>query len=88
MRVRRRWVLPTLHCAARGELVDVAARLMAAVRDAELGLVVQRARALSGWGASSGAALCWGMDAALRRRGLERAQAVKPETGRRPDAGS
>jgi hypothetical protein len=60
--------LAYLRCAARGELVDVAARLMAAVRGAELGLVMQRARALSGWGASSGAALCWGMDAALRRR--------------------
>jgi Protein of unknown function (DUF2877) len=63
--------LAYLHCATRGELVDVAARLMAAVRGAELSLVVQRARALSGWGASSGAAVCWGMDAALRRHSLE-----------------
>jgi hypothetical protein len=63
--------LAYLSCAVRGELVDVAARLMAAVRCADVGLVTRRARALAAWGASSGAAILWGMDAAFRRDRLE-----------------
>jgi len=63
--------LAYLSCAVRGELVDVAARLMAAVRCADVGLVTRRARALGAWGASSGAAILWGMDAAFRRDRLE-----------------
>jgi hypothetical protein len=63
--------LAYLRCAVRGDVVDAAARLMAAVRSADADLVARRAPALGGWGASSGAAMVWGMDAAQRRRALE-----------------
>ncbi len=65
--------LAYLRCAVRGEVVDVAARLMAAVRSADVDLVGRRALALGGWGASSGAAMAWGIDPPQRRRRLERA---------------
>jgi hypothetical protein len=60
--------LAYLRCAVGGELVDLAAQLMASVRDADVNVVTRRAAALARWGASSGAALLWGMDAALQRR--------------------
>lgn len=74
--------LAYLSCAVRGELVDVAARLMAAVRCADVGVVTRRAWALGAWGASSGAAIFWGMDAASRRDRPEGAGG-EPRPGRR-----
>ena len=53
-----------LRCAERGELPEPAARAMRAVRDGDVRLARIRARALSAWGASSGAAILWGIAAA------------------------
>jgi hypothetical protein len=57
-----------LRCAERGELPDVAARALAAIRIGDTQLAVQRARALNRWGASSGSAILWGMAAAAGAR--------------------
>jgi len=53
-----------LRCAERGELPDVAARALRAVREGDARLAARRARALGGWGATSGSAMLWGMAAA------------------------
>jgi hypothetical protein len=53
-----------LRCAERGELPDVAARALRAVREGDARLAAQRARALGAWGARSGSAMLWGMAAA------------------------
>ena len=53
-----------LRCAERGELPDQAALAMRAIRDGDARLARMRARALSTWGASSGAAILWGIAAA------------------------
>lgn len=50
-----------LRCAERGELPEAAALVLAAIRDGDTPLAVRRAGALRAWGASSGAALLWGM---------------------------
>jgi len=71
--------LAYLRCAVRGELVDLAARLMASVRDADEDVVTRRAAALARWGATSGTALVWGMDAALKRRGIHRPATNGPD---------
>ena len=52
-----------LRCAERGELAQPAARVLEAIRAGEPRLAARRARLLAGWGASSGAALLWGMAA-------------------------
>jgi hypothetical protein len=57
-----------LRCAERGELPDVAARALAAIRAGDRRLAAQRARALGGWGATSGSAMLWGMAAAAGTR--------------------
>ncbi len=57
-----------LRCAERGELPDVAARALAAIRAGDLRLAAQRARALGSWGATSGSAMLWGMAAAAGTR--------------------
>ncbi len=56
--------LAYLRCAERGELPDVAARVVAAIRAGDSELARRRARALSAWGASSGAAMLWGVASA------------------------
>ncbi len=52
-----------LRCAERGELAQPAAGVLEAIRAGEPRLAARRARALAGWGATSGAALLWGMAA-------------------------
>jgi hypothetical protein len=56
--------LAYLRCAERGELPDVVARVVGAIRAGDAGLARRRARALSRWGASSGAAMLWGIASA------------------------
>jgi len=57
--------LAYLRCADRGELVEPAAALLAALAAGDAPLSACRARALRvSWGASSGVALLWGMAAA------------------------
>ena len=57
-----------LRCAERGELPEVAARVLQAIRAGDVRLAAQRARALGGWGATSGSAMLWGMAAAAGTR--------------------
>ena len=52
-----------LRCAERGELPQPAAEVLAAIRAGDAALAARRARGLREWGASSGAALLWGMAA-------------------------
>jgi hypothetical protein len=52
-----------LRCAERGELPQPAAAVLAAIRAGDRQAATRRARGLAGWGASSGAALLWGMAA-------------------------
>ena len=53
-----------LRCAERGELPDPAERVVRAIRAGDPETARRGARALSGWGASSGAAILWGVAAA------------------------
>ena len=53
-----------LRCAERGELPAPAAAAMAAIRSGDVAAAARRASGLAEWGASSGAALLWGMTAA------------------------
>jgi hypothetical protein len=52
-----------LRCAERGELPEPAARVLEAIRAGEPPAAARRARGLAGWGATSGAALLWGIAA-------------------------
>jgi hypothetical protein len=52
-----------LRCAERGELPAPAAAVMAAIRAGDATAARRRAAGLADWGASSGAALLWGMAA-------------------------
>jgi hypothetical protein len=52
-----------LRCAERGELPGPAADVLAAIRAGDGASARRRARGLADWGASSGAALLWGMAA-------------------------
>ena len=56
--------LAYLRCAERGELPEVVARVVAAIRAGDDEAARRRARALSRWGASSGAAMLWGVASA------------------------
>jgi hypothetical protein len=56
--------LAYLRCAQRGELAEPAEAVLRAVRAGDVAGARRRARALSRWGASSGAAMLWGMAAA------------------------
>ena len=56
--------LAYLRCAERGELPDAADALLRAILAGDVPAAARRARRLSAWGASSGAALLWGMAAA------------------------
>jgi uncharacterized protein DUF2877 len=53
-----------LRCAERGELPQPAAAVLAAIRAGDAPTAARRAGRLADWGASSGAALLWGMAAA------------------------
>jgi hypothetical protein len=55
--------LAYLRCAERGELPQVAARVLHAVRAGDPGAAARHARALDAWGATSGTALLWGIAA-------------------------
>jgi hypothetical protein len=57
-----------LRCAERGELPEVASRVLYAIRAGDARVAARRARALSGWGATSGSAILWGMAAAAGTR--------------------
>ena len=57
--------LAYLRCAERGELPDAAAALLAGIRLGSPGRVDAALPALRRWGASSGAALAWGMAAGV-----------------------
>jgi hypothetical protein len=56
-----------LRCAERGELARPAAGVLEAIRAGEPRRAARRARALAGWGATSGAAMLWGMAAGAAR---------------------
>ena len=56
--------LAYLRCAERGELPDVAEALLHALHAGDVPAAGRRARRLRSWGASSGAALFWGIAAA------------------------
>jgi hypothetical protein len=62
-----------LRCAERGELPQPAATVLEAIRAGDRQAAARRARGLADWGASSGAALLWGMaaGAAETARGRE-----------------
>jgi len=59
--------LAYLRCAERGELPAAADALIAALGRRDAAAAARSARALAGWGATSGRALIVGMDAAARR---------------------
>ena len=52
-----------LRCAERGELPEPAAAVLDAIRRADPAAAARRAARLADWGASSGAALLWGIAA-------------------------
>jgi len=52
-----------LRCAERGELPQPAATVLNAILAGDVAAAARRARGLATWGASSGAALLWGMAA-------------------------
>jgi hypothetical protein len=58
-------VLAYLRCAERGELPDVAARLLAAICRGSAAEAHAAVPLLASWGASSGVALGWGINAAV-----------------------
>jgi hypothetical protein len=55
-----------LRCAERGELPRPAAAVLEAILTGDASAAARRARGLAGWGASSGAALLWGLAAGAR----------------------
>jgi len=56
-----------LRCAERGELPGPAAAVLSAIRGGDAAAATRRAGGLARWGASSGAALLWGMAAAAAK---------------------
>ena len=66
--------LAYLRCAERGELPEAADALLRAILSGDPVAAARRARRLASWGASSGAALFWGIaaaSAALRQEGSD-----------------
>ncbi|MDA0159678.1 DUF2877 domain-containing protein [Solirubrobacter ginsenosidimutans] len=55
--------LAYLRCATRGELPEPAAAVLRAIRAGDVAAARRRAAGLSRWGASSGAAILWGIAA-------------------------
>lgn len=58
-----------LRCAERGELPGPAAAVLDAIRRGDAAAAARRAARLGDWGASSGAALLWGIAAGAARAG-------------------
>jgi hypothetical protein len=56
--------LAYLRCAERGELPEPVARVLGAIRRGNVAAARRAARALGAWGASSGAAMLWGLASA------------------------
>lgn len=61
-----------LRCAERGELPEPAAAVLTAIRAGDAPRASRRASRLADWGASSGAALLWGMAAGAIERARTR----------------
>jgi hypothetical protein len=59
--------LAYLRCAERGELADVAARLLAAICRGSTPAALAALPGLHSWGSSSGVALAWGITAAFKQ---------------------
>ena len=72
--------LAYLLCAERGEVPEPATGVIAAVLGGDTRAAGRHALALRSWGASSGAALLWGMAAALGGRATERPAAENVAT--------
>jgi Protein of unknown function (DUF2877) len=72
-----------LRCAERGELPEPAARVLGAIRAGDGAAARRRAAGLRAWGATSGAALLWGMAAAAGRAAPPAAPAANGR-GREP----
>jgi hypothetical protein len=70
--------LAYLRCAERGELPDVGAALLAAMLQGSVDSAVDAAARVREWGASSGAAMAWGMAAAA---GVASSQHGRTQTG-------
>ena len=69
-----------LRCAERGELPQPAAAVLDAILAGDAGAPPAAARGLAAWGASSGAALLWGMAAAAARTREMPAHAAAPRS--------
>ena len=61
-----------LRCAERGELPAPAAAVLEAISDGDAPAAARRARSLAAWGATSGAALLWGIAAGAAAHALTR----------------
>jgi hypothetical protein len=78
-----------LRCAERGELPDAGAAVLAAVRTGDPSAAATAAGALRDWGATSGAALLWGIGAALPsgiRANMCSPWHTRPTFARRPES--
>jgi hypothetical protein len=73
-----------LRCAERGELPQPAAAVLAAIRAGDVPAAAQRARGLAAWGASSGAALLWGLAAGAAQASPETHETPRSEDPRGP----
>ncbi|HEV2775641.1 MAG TPA: DUF2877 domain-containing protein, partial [Solirubrobacteraceae bacterium] len=70
-----------LRCAERGELPAPAAAVLSAIRRGDRAGAARRAARLADWGASSGAALLWGIAAGAGSTGRA-LQAQDPGAGK------
>jgi hypothetical protein len=80
-----------LRCAERGELPEASAAVLATVLTGEAEAAATAAIALRDWGASSGAALLWGMEAGASDPSGTRANMcsqwhTRPTSARRPES--
>ncbi len=78
--------LAYLRCAERGELPDVAARLLAAMCRGHVDEAVSAVPRLRTWGSSSGVALGWGINAAVVSAGGTATRACTTRHADRPQA--
>jgi hypothetical protein len=79
--------LAYLRCAERGELPDVAARLLLAIRRGSHAGVEAALPGLEAWGASSGSAIAWGMTTAASRHLTVKSTEREEEPCHAPDSG-
>jgi hypothetical protein len=75
--------LAYLRCAERGELPDAGAQLLVAIRRGSPAAARAAVPGLRAWGTSSGAALAWGMAAAIRASDR---RLIRPSARREPAA--